>query len=170
VKLFETGIERSAELSPCGKYRYQLWRWWDRDGAAVAFVGLNPSTADANQDDQTIRRCIRFARDWNFGGMVMLNLFAFRTTYPEELRGPPDVNGPQNDFTLSGVRDSGIVPMFVACWGDCGFPERAHHVREMFEPTGLYHLGLTKHGHPKHPARLRADTIPQLWVEIPAKE
>ena len=77
--------DRGADISPCGKYRYSLWRDWDWQGFAnrVMFVGLNPSTADATNDDPTIRRCVRFATDWGFGGLVMVNLFAYRATDPD---------------------------------------------------------------------------------------
>jgi hypothetical protein len=87
--------ERAAVLSECGRYRYVLTRTWDHDLAACAFIGLNPSTADAHEDDPTIRRCIRFARDWGHGGLIMLNLFAWRSTDPRGLLdaifpvGPP---------------------------------------------------------------------------------
>ena len=71
-------IRRNAELSACGKYRYRLSRIWDDKKPLVLFIMLNPSTADAEQDDPTIRRCIAFAKNWGYGGFMAGNLFAFR--------------------------------------------------------------------------------------------
>ncbi len=71
-------MERSAVLSDCGTYRYALGRIWNPTTPPALFIGLNPSTADARQDDPTIRRCIRFARDWGYGGLLMGNLYAYR--------------------------------------------------------------------------------------------
>ena len=70
-------IESGAGFSLCRTWRYKLWRRWSSAGPIVAFIGLNPSTADELNDDPTIRRCIGFARHWGFGGMYMLNVFAY---------------------------------------------------------------------------------------------
>ena len=75
---------KSAEISKCGKYRYMLMRIWDLDLPKVCFVGLNPSTADAKEDDPTIRQLIEFAKSWNYGGFVIVNLFAMRATNPKD--------------------------------------------------------------------------------------
>lgn len=66
---------KGAEFSECRKYRYVLWRRWDWKGYGnqVMFIGLNPSTADETEDDPTIRRCIRFAKDWGYSGLLMMN-------------------------------------------------------------------------------------------------
>lgn len=73
-------MQRGAEFSPCRRYRYVLWRTWDPAAGSVNFIGLNPSTADEQVDDPTIRCCIGFARDWGYGGLVMTNLFAIPAT------------------------------------------------------------------------------------------
>ena len=71
-------MKSHATFSSCKKYRYSLFRIWDEDKPLVLFIGLNPSTADEKEDDPTIRRCINFAKQWGYGGLIMGNLFAFR--------------------------------------------------------------------------------------------
>jgi len=93
-----------AGFSECRAYRYALWRRWDWQGYAnqVMFVGLNPSTADETEDDPTIRRCIRFAKDWGCGSLLMLNAYAWRATKPRDLHaygGYADAIGYSNDNT-----------------------------------------------------------------------
>ncbi|WP_417651456.1 DUF1643 domain-containing protein, partial [Acinetobacter baumannii] len=65
-------IEKGAIISDCNKYRYSLWRIWDKEKPIFTFVGLNPSTADREQDDRTIRRCINFAKSWGGGLLIWL--------------------------------------------------------------------------------------------------
>jgi hypothetical protein len=81
--LFGWEIQKSADLE--GSYRYRLDRWWG-PGKRLVFVMLNPSTADAMKDDQTIKRCMYFARREKCDGITVVNLFAWRTTFPSELR------------------------------------------------------------------------------------
>lgn len=77
-----------------GEYRYKLWRVTGAPGTSVAlFVMLNPSTADATDDDPTIRRCIRFARDWGHARLLVANLYALRATDPRALSRHPDPVG-----------------------------------------------------------------------------
>lgn len=89
------GTRCSARFSPDRVYRYDLVRDWDTRQQVVAFIGLNPSTADESEDDPTIRRCIRYARDWGYGGIVMLNAFAFRATDPRDDEGAPGADRPE---------------------------------------------------------------------------
>jgi hypothetical protein len=77
-------IERTATISDCGRYRYTLGRTWS-DEPPVLFVMLNPSTADADVDDNTISKCIGFAKRWGHGGITVVNLYAWRATNPKEL-------------------------------------------------------------------------------------
>ena len=155
-----------AEFSDCGAYRYRLTRTWDAERPRIAFIGLNPSTADATQDDPTIRRIVSFARDWGYGGVDMLNLFAFRATDPRDMKAAADPVGPENDRTLVAV--AGQSDVTVAAWGVHG----AHQGREARIAGALGDLsclGTTQAGHPRHPLYLRRDTPRQPWRAAAAR-
>lgn len=144
-------IGSGAEFSRCKKYRYVLWRRWAWDGYAsqVMFIGLNPSTADATTDDPTIRRCIGFAKDWGYGGILMLNAFAFRATDPKAMLSAEDPIGPYNDDTIAYWRSqNGLI---VAAWGDRCPITREHDVCRVIGANRMYCIGTTKSGAPKHP-------------------
>lgn len=166
-RIFVDDTESGARFSECGRYRYSLWRReaGARIGDLCAFVGLNPSTADETLDDPTIRRCRRFAADWGFRGIVMINAFAFRSTYPCALSTVSDPVGYSNDDAIRRVAaNCGAV---VCCWGNHGsYLNRGHSVRRMLRRGGLSvsHMGLTKIGQPKHPLYLLATTERQPWV------
>lgn len=152
-----------AEFSRCRRYRYVLWRQWDWQGYAnqVMFVGLNPSTADETEDDPTIRRCIRFAKDWGYGGILMANAFAFRATDPRVMKAASDPVGRDNDEKLRywGTQ----VGLIVAAWGAHCPVDREREVCSVIGRP-VHCLGTTKAGAPKHPLYLRADTKPELWT------
>src|SRR3989449_11540410 len=107
-------MRTDACFSRCGTYRYALWRRWAA-GPQVLFVMLNPSTADAQRDDPTIRRCIGFARRWGCGGIEVVNLFALRATDPRRLRYTRDPVGPENVAHLA--RAAGRASLVGAAWG-----------------------------------------------------
>jgi hypothetical protein len=163
-------VRKDALISPCGLYRYWLSREWDPGAEKLAFIMLNPSTADAEVDDPTIRRCMAFARRDGFGGIVVANLFAFRATDPAALKTAADPVGPDNDIGLrlnlltSPIRAADLV---VAAWGaNCRIRgERDKAVRRMAADGGvtLHHLGLTKDGHPKHPLYIKGDQPLERW-------
>jgi len=94
-------IGNGAELSPCGQYRYVLWRDTGTGEGSVVFIMLNPSTADATTDDPTIRRCLGFARHWGYRTLVVVNLFALRATNPRMLLTHTQRIGRLNDDWLS---------------------------------------------------------------------
>lgn len=130
-------------------YRYQLRRDWDETLPVVAFIGLNPSTADETQDDPTIRRCIGFAKAWGYGGLVMLNLFAFRATDPKVMRAASDPIGPDNNVHICAVAKE--AEAVVAAWGTGGAHlNRDFAVRRMLHGN-IGSLGFTNKGHPRHP-------------------
>ena len=127
----------------------------------MMLIGLNPSTADARQDDPTIRRCIGFARDWNYGGLVVTNLFAFRATYPTDLKAAVDPIGPRNDVWIR--RMARQVDMIVAAWGNDGaWLDRSVSLRRML-PGRLRCLRLNASGEPAHPLYLPAGLVPREW-------
>lgn len=160
----------TAAFSKDRQYRYVLARSWDSEKPWAVFVGLNPSTADETTDDPTIRRCMRFAANWYYGGLIMLNLFAFRATQPKDLFVAKDPIGKHNDSVLRNVPELDRQPVIViAAWGTAGsFLNRDKHVIEIFRKVQvpLYHLGLTKDGYPRHPLYLKNDTRPQLWKPV----
>lgn len=153
----------NAVISVCGLYRYRLDRIWERDKKLMIVVGLNPSTADAEHDDPTVRRLISFAKREFCGGLVVLNLFAYRATDPTMLDVPEiDPVGPENDVYLAQAAERAEGNIFVLAWGARG----AKHgygtwVRDLLLANGcsrLWHFGLTKDGQPKHPLYLSART------------
>lgn len=151
------GPESGAVFSPCGTWRYLLWRCWSEIGHGlprVAFVGLNPSTADESVDDPTIRRCIGFAKRWGFGGLTMLNAYAFRATDPADMKRARDPVGPGHDEFLKHAAKA--VDAIVAAWGVHCEPYRAAKVCQLLDRS-IECLGKTKDGKPKHPLYLRGD-------------
>lgn len=158
-----------ARLSDCGTYRYTLGRRWTQDlsaGAAV-FVMLNPSTADAEVDDPTIRRCIGFAKALGCGGLHVVNLYAFRATKPADLWKAADPIGPDNDEVLretfkAAGREARPV---IAAWGANAAPLRAQFVTTIARAAGasLTALGVTKGGQPRHPLYVPATARPTSY-------
>ena len=126
----------------------------------VMFVGLNPSTADESKNDPTIRRCIRFATDWGFGGLFMMNAYAFRATDPAVMKMASDPVGPDNDaFLREYATKSKLV---VAAWGVHCSDDRELAVLDSVDQS-VHCLGTTKAGKPRHPLYIRSDTEPELY-------
>ncbi len=148
--------DTGAIPSVYGPYRYALWRRWDEGKPTVLFIMLNPSTADAERDDPTIRRCIGFAKSWGCGGVLVGNLFAWRATKPRDLKADgaagKDIVGAGNDEALEYMaKRSKLV---VAAWGNHGtFQCRGDEVRQRFGGQ-LHCLRLNKTCEPAHPLTL----------------
>lgn len=157
-----------AWLSDDLTYRYRLGRRWSEDGPLDVWVMLNPSTADAEQDDPTIRRCKGFSALWGAGGIVVVNLFALRSTDPAALARHPDPIGPANDDNIAQVaaraqEDGGRV---IAAWGAhpmAGPRARIVH-RVISEHATVFCLGGTKAGAPRHPLYVRSSTALTAWT------
>ncbi len=152
-------MDSGAHLSTCRKYRYSLWRTWDENEPVVLFILLNPSTADENLDDPTIRRCIGFAKEWGAGGIVVVNLFAFRATSPDEMMAAEDPIGPLNDHTiLEAARSAGMA---ICAWGNSGSHlGRSTSLKRVLVDKGveLFCLGTNDSGEPKHPLYIKGGT------------
>lgn len=157
----------SAYLSEDRVYRYAL----TRDVApltgvgSVAFIGLNPSTADETADDPTIRRCMGFARSWGFAQLLMLNLYAYRATDPRDLWRARfdgvDVVGPDNLAAIAMA--AGGSDLVVCAWGAAhpSMPEQVERVLTLIRDPHC--IGLTQLGHPRHPLYVPAVTRPQAF-------
>ncbi|MGH2543551.1 MAG: DUF1643 domain-containing protein, partial [Ardenticatenaceae bacterium] len=150
-------VQRGAIFSPCRRYRYALWRVWDVARPLALFVCLNPSTADGQMDDPTVRRCVGFARTWGYGGVSVANLFAFRAIHPADLKVSPDPVGPDNDAWLTAL--AGRADIVVAAWGNHGtFMNRSRTVFALISNPQC--LALTRQGQPAHPLYLKKTLIP----------
>jgi hypothetical protein len=150
-----------------GDYRYTLQRGWTDGWPWATFIMLNPSTADADTDDPTIRRCIGFAQREGCAGLRVVNLYALRATDPRELWKHADPVGPLNDFHLRDefldvAYGGGLV---IAAWGAHARPDRVAVVRNLAAGFGvdLHALGFTKAGQPRHPLYLRGDAPLVPW-------
>lgn len=146
-----------AEFSPCGRYRYTLTRIWDETKPVINWIALNPSTADANRDDPTIRRETAFSKAWGFGGLVKTNLFAWRSTDPHILAAIADPIGNDNDARIQAIASS--ASLVVVAWGNWGaINGRGSWVfHKLLAGRKVYCLGINANGHPKHPLYLRSD-------------
>jgi hypothetical protein len=169
--------EKSAYISDCGTYRYNLYRTWAWPGKVCPVVMVNPSTADAEVDDPTILRLMAFARRWGYGTLYVLNLFALRSPDPEYLDVHPDPVGPCNEAQLYSMlfrAAKAEIPVLCA-WGNNGVRrgrDQAFLKEARKYGAKLVCLGLTEAGNPKHPLargqhRIPDDFEPILFGETP---
>jgi hypothetical protein len=159
---------REATISPCGKYRYTLYRRWAlgptaADAKPILWVMLNPSTADHRTDDRTIGRCVEFSKRWGHSSLYVANLYAWRTTYPHELRQIDETTarGPENASYIEYL--VGRSALVVCAWG--GSVKHLIETRMQLWPVKeAWCLGKTKSGEPLHPLYLRGDTQLQRYI------
>ena len=151
-------LESWADIE--GEYRYALGRAWGDPCERVLWVMLNPSTADATENDPTLRRCIGLSRSWGFGALVVVNLFALRATDPRALRRHPDPIGGRNNHAI--LEHAHGVRTIVVAWGAHGtLHDRDRDVLSFLGPVRA--IGLTKDGHPRHPLYVRNDATPLIY-------
>jgi len=156
--------ESPAVLSSDRRYRYVLRRRVGLEPGRVCFIMLNPSTADESIDDPTIRRCMDFTRRWDQGELVVVNLFAWRSSDPSALLVADDPVGPDNaTYIMLAAACSSTV---VAAWGAIHpkYGRWALHVAGLFTETRLSCLGRTKAGWPRHPLYVAAQTPLETYV------
>lgn len=168
--LHADGMRSHAIYSPCQRYRYLLSHVWDDASPAAAFVCLNPSTATAYATDPTLARIIGYAKRWEMGGVVMLNLFALRSTNPRGLLECDDPVGPENDVAIL-ARAGRADTTFVCAWGGPYSPNalgklvrlRALAVKRLLAGKPLHCLATAKGGEPRHPLYLSSSLVPLEW-------
>lgn len=154
-------LQASAILGgPNKEYRYWLERQWGTLAAPVrtiGFIGYNPSTADATQDDHTIIKEVGFAKQWGYSRLVKGNIYAYRSTDWRGLQRTEDPFGPDNHIWLTKVfQQSEIV---VCAWGAMPLMEdyaKSLSTWALGQPTSRC-LGKNKGGSPRHPLMLGYD-------------
>ena len=167
-KIFQYFEPKSgANFDDTRTYRYSLSRVWDAQKEKIVFIGLNPSTADEKVDDQTLKRCINYAKRWSngkYGSLEMVNLFAYRSTDYKQLRHVQDPIGKQNDqFILKAINNASLV---VVAWGENGsYLNRDKAVLNLLSKANVpvYCLEILRGGQPKHPLYAKGDLIPILY-------
>lgn len=149
-------MTKGAVLSDCEIYRYQLWRIWDKNKPTILFIMLNPSTADDNEDDNTIKKCIRYATKWGYGGFYVGNLYAFRSKARSVLKTVLNPIGEDNEMNL--LKLSKKCDKTVCAWGnEEGRPER---IFSKFKNLHYLKINKDKEKTPAHPLYLNGDLIP----------
>lgn len=147
-------------------YRYAFGRWWGNTDLATTavWVLLNPATGDTEQRRRpTLQRCISWSRVLGHTGLVIVNLFAFRATNPQDLRDAPDPVGPVNDEALRVMTAAGAQT--IAAWGAHGrLGGRSSQVKPLLDTPMC--LGTTKDGEPRHPLYVSRNTHLVPWNTV----
>lgn len=159
-------IKRDAKFDSARKYRYLLSRKWDVNLPQVTFVMLNPSKANEYEDDPTLRRCIQFAKDWGYGSLEVVNLFAYIATNPRELYQADNPVGLENNSYIQ--ISTNRAKLIVLAWGANDYVrknrDREQEVLALISAQQKLHcLKLTKYGYPHHPVRLSKKLIPIIY-------
>jgi len=161
-------MSNDALISPGKDYRYWLTRFTTGGGppqllpSSAIFVMLNPSTADARKDDPTIRRCRKFAGDWGYAGLIVINLYAYRAKDPKDLFKAWNPVGPANNYWLTSFGTDNDI---ICAWGNHAKADRVKwFVKEMARVNArMFCFGTNKNGSPKHPLYLKGDTPLEEW-------
>lgn len=178
LAFIEPDIYKDARLSKCGDLRWSLRRWWRTD-TRVCWVMLNPSTADAEHDDPTLKRCIHFSRLWGYGGLVVVNLYPYRSPTPAKCRqwanweqaGPDwwvrDQLMWNEEEIILACQSSDLI---VAAWGSQPWAmDWSEHVRELIQQKierPIHCLGTTANGSPKHPMARGVHRVPDSQTPV----
>lgn len=142
-------------------HRYALWRTLKSGSGTLLIIALNPSTADENINDPTIRRCIGFANDWGFNKLIVANLFSYRATLPTDLKQACDPVGPENDLWLRSLNAS--AEKTLVAWGIHGtWKNRDADVTPFLK--NMICLGKTLSGCPKHPLYVKKTQQPVVYA------
>ena len=149
------GMGREAEISLCGTWRYSLHRWWDPRNLECAWICLNPSTADGQTDDATVRKIIGFSSRLGYGGFWLFNLLAYRATDPQQLLWCQNPYGPENEACRVAERCKQVSPHPpIAAWGNVN-KKFTNLALEFARALCLMRcFGFTRSGEPRHPLML----------------
>jgi len=147
-------------------HRYILWRTWDKSLAKIVFIGVNPSKANGVNNDPTTSKCIGFAKQEGYGGVIMVNLLSVISTDPKllTLMNRGTLNTPNSDYWLGVALSMSREVIFM--WGNNGedYKNRIHQVEEMSGDNRVYCLGKTQSGMPRHIVRLPYKTKLERWL------
>lgn len=152
---------KEAKLDSTEKYRYLLRREWDDTKPSVLWIMLNPSTADHIEDDPTIEACIRFTAKWGFGSFEVVNLFAYRATYPSELHKLNKETAIGSDNIIYICEALQRADLIVAAWGANGRIHKRNEDEELISHLKGYPLkclNILKDGDPRHPLFMSVNT------------
>ena len=154
-------VSSTADMQ--GDYRYSLARVWDPTLEPLVFILLNPSTADETANDPTVTRCIGHARRLGYGGLIVVNLYAYRATDPRVMLKAADPVGPHNDQAIVEAVTGRTV---IAAWGTNAKPGRVREVLELIPPTtSMFVLQLTPVSRvPQHPLYVGRSVTPIPWA------
>ena len=170
MKNFPKLTAKGATISDDGLYRYVLWRVWDTNLPTALFVMLNPSTADYDSDDATIRRCMDFSWRWGYGELRVVNLFAYRNREAAKMLRAADSVGPQNDRNiLAEAKAADLVLCAWSGWSHKKVDARASAVERLIRVEAqrtLMCLGLTAWKRPVHPLYQRKDLKPTPYTVV----
>ena len=160
MDLFQgTNHESGAIFSQCRKYRYVLWRIWDDLKPKLLFIGLNPSTGNELEDDPTIRRIKKFANNWGYGGVYLMNLYAYITPNPKDLFKQTDL---QKDNFKHMLHYSKLSNNILLAYGNFKLPnsQPIDIIKYYMKHKNIFILGTNKNGTPKHPLYISGNTQP----------
>ncbi|MGQ0653887.1 MAG: DUF1643 domain-containing protein [Betaproteobacteria bacterium] len=151
-----------AVFSRCRRWRYLLWRQWDPSLPVANFLMLNPSTADELKLDPSCTRARNYAARWDFGSILITNIFGWRATDPADMKAARDPVGRGNDAAiLRAAREADLV---VCAWGNHGlYRGRSARIRELLADVRLHALRLSAAGEPGHPLYLPSGLKPVRW-------
>lgn len=163
--------ERVADALICGQYRYRLQRWWGPDQRSLLWIMLNPSWADGQSDDATLRRLVGFSTREGYSRLEVVNLFALISPEPEALCRVEDPTGPENDLHIKEA--SLRADRIIVAWGNGPFRPRDrfwtrdHEVLDLLARKELWCFGTTKRGCPLHPLYLSSDRPLSPFLMVP---
>ena len=159
-------IPGEATFSEDNLYRYTLTRKWGIMDKSLIITMMNPSTASESILDPTIRKVLQWSIIWGYDKLIVLNLFAYRSTEMKQIFQVSNPIGPDNDYHIIETLENNKLSLHIAAWGKKGnFLERDHQIRTFYTNLGipLHYLVLNSDGTPSHPLYLSKNTTPTLW-------